>query len=85
MAAASAQAAALSAEQAKGEKPFSCRVGFLLKKSAGKKIWGERNGCVRWEMRVLGTILCQLTRVLAPGARDSEAEFLGLLWFRSVK
>lgn len=57
----------------------------MLKKRAGKKIWGERNGCVRWEMRVLGTILCQLTRVLAPGARDSEAEFLGLLWFRSVK
>ena len=42
MASASAQAAALSAEQAKGENPpscrvGSCRVGFLPEEGAGRK------------------------------------------------
>nr|XP_058938592.1 protein C10 isoform X1 [Kogia breviceps] len=51
MASASAQAAALSAEQAKGEKPFSCPVGFLLRvreEEPGRETWLQ----LRWEMRV---------------------------------
>ena len=38
MASASAQSAALSAEQAKGEKPPICRVGSFLEKGAGREV-----------------------------------------------
>ena len=64
MASASAQAAALSAEQAKGEKPSSCRVGFLLEKDAGGRS-GARNVAAFAEKCGCAVPYSHLRRVLA--------------------